>query len=415
MTAALVMAAVVSLWAVLILLYARRLHADWREPVLRVPVLIVESDDWGPGPPQDAARLLQLAEAVRPLRDAQGRTAVITLGVVLATPGPGGEKEFGGDPIYFARALDAEEHAPVRRAMLAGRDAGVFALQLHGKEHFWPPAVLRSARTDPAVRAFLCSDSGSGRHESLPAHLQARWIDASTLPSKPLEAEAVRAAVADEVDCFRRVFDAVPTVAVPVTFTWTMDVETQWASHGIRVVVTPGTRHVGRDGAGGLVDDGSIIRNGDRGPDGIVYVVRDVYFEPALGHSAKSLLPRIGEQFRLGRPALLETHRFNFAGTDAEAQRSTSEVKELLAEALRTFPRLRFMSTEELGLALASRDTELVDTRFAALMRAFVLRAASAPRLRKLAWVSGLALPAVAALAISTALLPESGAEEGAH
>jgi hypothetical protein len=358
--------------------------------------------------------LSRLAEVVRSLRDAQGRSPVITLGVVLAAPGPHGQQE-QAEAGYSPRALDAEEYAPVLRSMLAGRDAGAFALQLHGKEHFWPPAVLRSARSDPTVRAFLHASAGAARHESLLPHLQARWIDASTLPSKPLAAEAVRAAVADEVDCFRRVFGTAPTVAVPVTFTWTAEVEGQWAKHGIRVVVTPGTRHVGRDAAGGLVDDGSIIRNGDCGPGGIVSVVRDVYFEPALGHSARAVLPRVVEQFRLGRPALLETHRFNFTGTETEAQRSIAELTELLAEALRAFPRLRFMSTEELGLALARRDAELVDTRFAARLRAFVLRAATAPRLRKLSWASGLALPAVAALAIATALLPESAAGEGAH
>jgi hypothetical protein len=414
-TVAVLLASVVCLWTVLVLVHGRRLRADWREPVLRVPVLIVESDDWGPGPPQDGARLSQLAEAGRPLRDARGRSPVITLGVVLAAPGATRERQHGNEPAYFPQVLDAKEFAPVREAMLAGRDAGLFALQLHGKEHFWPPAVLRGACSDPTVLAFLQAPACAARHESLPPHLQARWIDASTLPSKPLAAEAVRAAVADEVDCFRRVFGTAPTVAVPVTFTWTAEVEGQWAKHGIRVVVTPGTRHVGRDAAGGLVDDGSIIRNGDCGPGGIVSVVRDVYFEPALGHSARAVLPRVVEQFRLGRPALLETHRFNFTGTETEAQRSIAELTELLAEALRAFPRLRFMSTEELGLALARRDAELVDTRFAARLRAFVLRAATAPRLRKLSWASGLALPAVAALAIATALLPESAAGEGAH
>ena len=40
--------------ALLALAYRRALWAAWNEPVLRAPVLILESDDWGYGPPVQA-------------------------------------------------------------------------------------------------------------------------------------------------------------------------------------------------------------------------------------------------------------------------------------------------------------------------------------------------------------------------
>ena len=36
------------------LFHARTLIRLWREPALAAPVVIVESDDWGPGPVEDA-------------------------------------------------------------------------------------------------------------------------------------------------------------------------------------------------------------------------------------------------------------------------------------------------------------------------------------------------------------------------
>ena len=53
-------------WAGLVLLvfgygYGSILRALWREPVLSHPVLIVESDDWGPAEASDAVRLDWLA------------------------------------------------------------------------------------------------------------------------------------------------------------------------------------------------------------------------------------------------------------------------------------------------------------------------------------------------------------------
>lgn len=401
------------LWSLILVAFARRLMADWREPVLSAPVLIIESDDWGPGPPEDAARLRQVARLFQEFRDGRGHHPVVTLGIVLAVPEPAAGEGDGGRPAYVPRALDRPEFSPLVRAMLSGRDAGVFALQLHGMEHFWPPAVLKAAQRDVAARAFFDKDNVWPRHESLPPHLQARWIDASELPSAPLGREDIESAAAEETECFARVFGERARVAVPVTFTWTMDVEAAWAGRGVRVVVSPGSRNVGRDRQGKLVDDGAILRNGMRGPGNLVYVVRDVYFEPAMGHRADAVLDEVLRRHRLGRPALLEMHRFNFIGDEARSERSLSEVRRLLQLSLQRIPRLRFMSTETLALALAEPRSGLVDRRLAARIRALVLRAATIPRLRKLAWLSGLALPAALALAISSALGPPSAIEEG--
>jgi hypothetical protein len=332
---------------------------------------------------------------------------VLTLGVVLAVPGRGQEATARGAPCYRREPLDAPAFASIRDAMIEGRDAGVLALQLHGMEHFCPPALEDAASTDATARAFLAGTRGVPRHESLPSHLQTRWIDASQLPSSALSRGDVERAVAEEAECFARVFGAPARVAVPVTFTWTLDVEAAWARHGVRAVVTPGTRNVGRDGAGRLTGDGSLLRNGDRGPGGIVYVVRDVYFEPALGHEAASVLREVGERHRLGRPALLESHRSNFVGDEAQAVRSLDELRRLLQGALAAAPGLHFMATEELADALRRCDPEFVDTRLAARLRAFVLRAATHRRLRKLAWASGFAFAAAALLAIATALSPK--------
>src|SRR6266536_6301154 len=72
--------------ALLALAYRRALSAAWREPVLRAPVLILESDDWGYGPLTQAERLDRIAEVLAGFRDASGRQPVATLGVVLAGP-----------------------------------------------------------------------------------------------------------------------------------------------------------------------------------------------------------------------------------------------------------------------------------------------------------------------------------------
>lgn len=405
MAALSIVIAVLVAWALVLGLHWRRLKADWREPVFAAPVLIIESDDWGPGPPEDGTRLQQLAAVLQAIRDARGQPPVATLGVLLAVPGTALDRHGRGPAHYASRALDETEFEALRDAMLAGRDTGVFALQLHGMEHFWPPALMRAAAGEKSIRAFLAADAGVPRHESLPPHLQARWIDASRLPSAPLDRADIDRAVAEETEAFARIFEQPARVAVPVTFTWTTEVEAAWARHGIRILVTPGTRNVGRDAKGRLIGDGSILRNGDTVAGSLVCVVRDIYFEPANGHSAGQALRETIAHHRLGRPALLETHRFNFTGGTAQAERSLAELQKLLQSALVALPELRFMSTEALAEAMVRRDPALIEARLAARLRCFVQRAATLSRLRKLAWISGLALPAAAAFAIASALL----------
>jgi hypothetical protein len=137
----------------------------------------------------------------------------------------------------------------------------------------------------------------------------------------------------------------------------------------------------------------------------MVCVVRDIYFEPALGHTAARVLADIRAHHQLGRPALLEMHRFNFTGEGVEADASFVELRRVLEGARDSIPRLRYLSTLELAEALRVRDPALVDRRLAARVRALVLRAATQPRLYKLAWITGLAAVAAAALAIATASL----------
>jgi hypothetical protein len=203
-------------------------------------------------------------------------------------------------------------------------------------------------------------------------------------------------------------------VAVPVTFTWTAGVEEEWARNGIRVVVAPGTRYVGRDARGRLVGDGTVLRNGDVGPGGLVYVVRDVYFEPALGHAADRVLAEICDRHRLGRPALLEMHRFNFTGSGEQARRSLDELRRLLRATLKEIPGLTFVSTEALAQAIASRDPAIVDQRFSARLRALLLRASTMSRLRKLAWATGLVVPAAIAFFVASAIAARPAGRHGA-
>ena len=375
-------------WAGVLLAFAAPLAARWREPVLRRPVLIIESDDWGAGPLTQADALTRLSTLLQDIRDRKGHPAVMTLGVVLEVP-DGARIAATGCTEYHALPLGDARFEALRAAMQDGIQAGVFAPQLHGQCHYWPPAVMAAARKDPAVRAWLTAPTPAAT-ETLPSPLQSRWVDASALPSRALAPEAIEQAVAAEARAYQAVFGSAPQVAVATTFIWNDAVEAAWAQAGIDVVITPGQRATCRNAAGQPACVDSAMLTGARSAARQTYLLRDVYFEPSLGHMPQRLADGLKARTRQGRACLVETHRFNFLqALDA----SLASLETGLHAALAACPDVRFLTPLELGHAIQRRDPAWIESRLRPRLAAWPARLDEIPRFRRIARLSGLALP----------------------
>ncbi|MEQ1584035.1 MAG: hypothetical protein ABL875_08225 [Candidatus Nitrotoga sp.] len=375
----------------LLFVYRHTLAAYWREPVLRYPILVFESDDWGAGPLEQAQALDALRQILKGHRDQSGHYPVMTLGLILSIADTQAMST-AKNPDYIRITLDHARFGPVLVALHAGINEGVFAPQLHGLEHYWPPAVIAAARTDAPVTAWL-KTNGLAYTEDLPSRLQSRWIDATSLPSQPLSETEIYTAVAEEVKVYMQIFGAKPAIAVPTTFIWSDEVERAWAAHGVRCVITPGTRYESRNMQGRPSGDGRVILNGEHGQRNVMYLVRNNYFEPKLGHLAEKGLASLSLQTQCGRPTLLETHRFNFLGNPAQSKAALAELNRLLTEARARYSELRFLSTQDIADAIADQDTSLIATTPRARIHAWLARISQISRFWKLARLTGLAVP----------------------
>jgi hypothetical protein len=372
--------------AVAVLLWFRNdLRRIWREPVFRRPVLVFESDDWGAGPLVQADALRDIAGVLERHRDTRGQPPVFSLALVLAVPDAPAIAASGR---YHRLELDDALFAPVLHALREGVRRGVFALQLHGHEHYWPATLMASG--DPLVARWL-SEPPPPATERLPSHLQSRWVDASALPTRPLSGGAVRDAVAEEVRAYQRIVGEPPVAVVPPTFVWTRDVEAAWAEAGVEFVATPGWRYPRRNEQGLPDGDEGPIANGDR-VGGLTYLVRTDYFEPGRGRDAAHALRALDVAVTQGRPCVLENHRDNFIGDPKLRRRSLDQLDVLCGQALARHPPLAFLATVQLGRVLASRDPQWLVTRFSQRLPAFWARLSRSGRLWKLFRWIGLAV-----------------------
>lgn len=330
-----------------------KISAAVATPALRHPILVLESDDWGAeavGRVQtQASALARVARLLLDVRDATGRPAIMTIGLVS---GIIDRETWHREHRYARLTLTDASQAPFLEVLKEGIAAGVFAVQWHGMEHYWPAALI-SSQSLPEVERWLNSDAPT---EDLPPPLQSRWTDATVRPSRALPPQAVADAVEEEKRLLLELFGRVPTVAVPNTFVWDDTVERAWRHAGVRFVVTCGRRYAGRDANGRLRDGAHRIYDGQRARTGVYYLVRDVYFEPALGHMPQRLLEGLARRTAQARACLVETHRFNYVGE--AANRSLAALREALLRALDNQPDLRFASSEEVGEALVSRHPD---------------------------------------------------------
>lgn len=379
---------VLLVWTGVLLAFAAPLAARWREPVLRHPVLILESDDWGAGPLTQTAALHALSTLLQQQRDSAGRPAIMTLGVVLEVPDGARIADSDGSA-YHAITLQDARFADVRAAMRDGIEAGVFVPQLHGQCHYWPPAIMAAAQHKPAVRDWLMNPEPAAT-EDLPSHLQSRWVDASELPSRALAPDAIRQAIDTEAATYKAIFRQAPRVAVATTFVWNDTVETAWHRVGVEAVITPGHRATCRDAAGQPACQDARMLTGERSRAGPCYLVRDVYFEPALGHTSQHLLDGLRARTQQGRACLVEMHRFNFLRARAA---SLTTLETALRDARAAYPNLRFISSLVLAQAITQRNPAWIETRFKPRLVAWCARLDEIPRFRRLARLTGLALP----------------------
>lgn len=375
----------------LLFYYRRTLLALWEEPMLRCPVLIIESDDWGPGPVEHVNVLNRLTAVLASHRDSTGHPAVMTLGVVLSVPDSERIRQAAATE-YHRRRIDHPDFAETLAVIQEGEKCGIFSLQLHGMEHFWPPALLLAVPANPMVKQWLIAQ-GIPNTEELPSPLQSRWIDASSLPSKPLREAEIAAAIAEEVKAFAAIFGRLPPVVVPPTFIWDEVVEKHWAQAGVQVIMTPGRRLESRDETGKPLPVGRPLTNGMRSASGAFYMVRNGYFEPQWGHTASRALQKLRENWQLARPMLFETHRFNFTG--ATANQAFAELHGLLEQALKHYPDLLFMGTAQLVERMLKQDPNFIENRLLSRVQIWLRRLAQEGRLFKLAWITGLALVAI--------------------
>lgn len=337
------MVVVLSLW----LLKGDLIRNTWRERYICEQLLLIESDDWGPGGDFHAERLDRLAEALAAFKDSQGRPAVMTGNMVLTVPNLNLSLS-SGSPTLIRSRLD-KEFPIVYKSVRDAMTRGVFVPQLHGIEHLYGEGLLQLARSgDPRVR-HAAETASWWDWEALDPPLQGHYVNGGSLPTKPLDSSTQQALVGQAAVLFKEMFGFAITSTVAPCYLWMDATEQAWVQQNIWVIQSAGYRCLGRREDGSYVQDKREIRPGYRNELGQVFLVRNAMYEPVDGRKHDDCIRQIEQAFRQNIPASISTHRYNYTRTESEFTQSVGGLRKILTYCTTRYKYLRFASSPELG------------------------------------------------------------------
>ncbi|MCP4993972.1 MAG: hypothetical protein GY934_09335, partial [Gammaproteobacteria bacterium] len=325
----------------------------WQEPYFHESLILIESDDWGPGAEFHADRLQGLLECLVQHKDSTGRNAILTADVVLAVPDTVAISN-SSPPSYHRRLLDSE-FPNIYKAMKEGIRHETLVPQLHGLEHL-NGAAFTACHTvqDPRVdQAF--ADTGWWDWETLDSPLQGHYVDGSHLPTTPIAPETARDIISMAAKTFERMFGQPSQSTVAPCYLWNYEIEQIWNEQSVSYIQTAGYRCTARDAAGKYLQDKSLIRPGDQSDAEQRYLVRNVMYEPVDGvNTPDTAFKEVIAAHRQALPITISTHRYNYTRGEDEFNHSISGLDQLLTRIGKALPHLRFLSSPELGASMES-------------------------------------------------------------
>jgi hypothetical protein len=345
-------------------------------PGIKGKIVIIECDDWGGirmpskevylkmlkvGIPVDEyyfdqldtlanlEDLEQLFEVLKSVRDKNGSPAIITPVVNVANPDFQKIKESGYTQYFYEPFTDTLQryyaNAEIFKKWKEGLNLGIFVPEFHGRDHISVQHWLQKLREgDEQLRYAF--DNGfvsvplKGIHPALNGFRAEFYFD------KPDQTDFLKSSITEGVHLFTQLFGYIPRTFAPGNGIFHPLFEKTVADTGIKYLYV---NHFGPvpDRKGNIKM--KYYRVGKRTDSGLTYYTRNCVFEPSDPEYAgiALTLKQMEAAFRLGKPAIISSHRVNFVGgiDPANREKGLKDLKYLLTAILNKWPDIEFMST----------------------------------------------------------------------
>jgi hypothetical protein len=341
-------------------------------------IVVIEADDYGGirMPSAEASKKLQQAgipsldsrynkfdtlenktdleflfETLNSVKDADGHAAVLSPFVNVANPDfekikSSGYHEYFYEP--FTTTLQKyNRDAGTMLVWRQGMQAGIFTPQFHGREHIsvqpWLEQLQAGNRQLLAAfeNGFVSVGNITGIHDYAQEFRPEFYFTKDT--QKPF----LHQSISEGVAMFEKLFGYTPAAFMPSNSVFHPDFEPSVFQSGIKFLVVA-HKNLTPAEEGNPSFTNFTFRQKIK-PGKLNYYIRNCAFEPNdEGYkNIDGTMLQVAAAFKWKKPAIISTHRVNFAGALSEANRDSGlmELKKLLQAIVKRWPDVTFMST----------------------------------------------------------------------
>ncbi len=278
--------------------------------------------------------------------DAFGLPPIFTCNFIVANPDYAKIMQTGFREFHF---LDLSQGLPnlwKNRDQLTDKYRKGVALGLvypgyHGLCHFRYEAWLKALQNrEPDV--LDCLEEHVSYIPSLRTEAFSYEYLEDVNPISFLSLKAQEERIKKGVWAFERIFGFPPVVTTAPRYAWNQDTEEVWYKYGIRYIGASNSQ-VGMMSSSGH-------RLGERNQWGMIYLIRNVAFEPRREQSCQDAFTEIDFLFKTKQPAILETHSINFLSSIKNfREKALERLDQLLYLIERKYPEVVYLSSHQFG------------------------------------------------------------------
>lgn len=296
-----------------------------------------------------------LFEVLTGVKDKNGHGAVMTPFVNPVNPDFDKIKANGFTEYFYQDFTKTHEEFGEKKEIMnlwsEGINSGIFVPAYHAREHLCVPLWMEYLRKkDPKVMEGFLSRFFAVKASGLPA--EAAEFRPGLYFDTNEQKDFIKQSLVDGVQVMQQLFGMKPQVFCPPNGVSHPEFDEALSKEGIKAIVT-GRERVEPDGKGGVTKQK--YSYGAKNKWGQAYYYRNCCFEPvAAGNAIDVCLTQVEAAFRWGKPAVISTHRVNFAGgiNPAMRDKGLTNLKTLLQTIQKKWPDAEFVSSNEVALLL---------------------------------------------------------------
>ena len=345
-------------------------------------LLIIESDDWGsirmPNietfekikqlgdcPEKDAflsndclentLDLQMLYDVLTSVKDCNGNPAILTANFAMANP-DFENIDYINNSYKYEIFTDTYKHYYPKEDVLGevfnGIKLGCFCPQLHCREHLNVNRWLNDLKFSNQNTKLAFDNKMIGVGKSFDFDNIFGYMDAFNTDYN--SSDDLGKIINEASTIFNDVFGYKSSTFVASCFVWNDVLECFLQDIGVEGIQSSVWQNVPMIKNGHNVLTRKIRFSGQKNKLGHIYNVRNCSYEPAYLQNpdvcAKDCFDQIKRSFKWGKPAVINSHRFNYIGSinPPNSERNLFYLKRLLEKVVSEFPDVEFVSTPQL-------------------------------------------------------------------